>query len=97
MDEIFDTGFYVQASMFAIPKKIELYIATSQIYGDSDEGFGNSAEYLTGLNFYPFNTRDTRLNLQYIRVIDSPVGSTFGYYTTGQDGDTVAVAYSLMF
>lgn len=97
VDEVFDTGFYVQASMFAIPKKIELYVATSQIYGDSDAGFDNSSEYLTGLNFYPFNTRDTRLNLQYIRVIDSPVGSTFGYYTTGQNGDTVSVAYSLLF
>ena len=60
-------------------------------------GSTTASEYLTGLNFYPFNTRDTRLNLQYIRVIDSPVGSTFGYYTTGQNGDTVSVAYSLMF
>jgi hypothetical protein len=97
MEELFDTGFYVQASAFLIPKKIEWYVATSQIFGDDGEGFGNSSEYLTGVNFYPFNTRDTRLNLQYIRVIDSPVGSTFGYYTTGQDGHTVAVAYSLMF
>jgi hypothetical protein len=97
VDEIFDTGFYVQASMFAIPKKIELYVATSQIYGDSDAGFDNSAEYLTGMNFYPFNTHDTRLNLQYINVHHSPVGSTFGYYTAGQDGDTISVAYSLMF
>jgi hypothetical protein len=97
VDEIYDTGFYVQASMIAIPKKIELYVATSQIYGDNDAGFGNSGEYLGGLNFYPFDTRDTRLNIQYIRVDKSPVGSTFGYYTTGQDGDTVSVAYSLLF
>jgi hypothetical protein len=97
VDQIVDTGFYVQASMFAIPKRIELYVATSQIYGDKDAGFGNSWEYLTGFNLYPFKTRDTRLNLQYINVTRSPVGSTFGYYTAGQDGDTVSVAYSLMF
>jgi hypothetical protein len=96
-DEIVDTGFYVQASMFAIPKRIELYVATSQIYGDSGEGFGDSSEYLVGMNYFPFNTRDTRLNLQYIDVNHSPVGSTFGFYTAGQDGDTMSVAYSLMF
>jgi hypothetical protein len=97
VEEIFDTGFYVQAATFLIPKKIEGYVATSQIFGDDGAGFGNSSEYLTGLNFYPFNSRDTRLNVQYIRVMDSPVGSTFGYYTTGQNGDTISVAYMLMF
>jgi hypothetical protein len=95
VDEILDNGFYVQASSFLIPKKIELYIATSQIYGD--DGFGDASEYIAGMNWYPFNTRDTRLNLQYIDVNNSPVGSTFGYYTTGQDGETVSVAYSLLF
>ena len=94
-DEIVDNGFYVQASCFPIAKKIETYVATSQIFGDT--GFGDSSEYLVGMNYYPFNTRDTRLNLQYIDVNHSPVGSTFGYYTTGQDGETVSVAYSLLF
>lgn len=95
MDEIVDHGFYVQASGFLIPQKIELYVATSQIYGD--DGFGDSDEYLVGMNYYPFNNRDTRLNVQYIEVNHSPVGSTFGYYTAGQDGQTVSVAYSLLF
>jgi len=95
VSEIKDNGFYVQASFFAIPKRIELYVATSQIYGD--DGFGDSSEYLTGMNWYPFDTRDTRLNLQYIDVNHSPVGSSFGYYTAGQDGETVSVAYSLLF
>ena len=97
VDEIVDNGFYVQASFFPIPKKLELYAATSQIYGDSDAGFGDSSEYLVGMNFYPFDTRDTRLNVQFMDVNSSPVGSTFGYYTAGQDGETVAVAYSLLF
>ena len=35
-------------------QKLELYGATSQIFGDKDAGFGNSSEYLVGLNFYPF-------------------------------------------
>jgi hypothetical protein len=96
-NDIVDTGFYVQGSFFPMKQKVEMYLATSQIYGDGGAGFGDSSEYLGGLNFYPFKTRDTRLNIQYAVVKDSPVGSTFGYYTTGQDGETLAVAYSLLF
>jgi hypothetical protein len=96
-DDIMDTGFYVQGAFFPIPKKLELYAATSQIFGDSGAGFKDSSEYLFGMNFYPFDTRDTRLNIQYAIINDCPVGSTFGYYTAGQDGETLAVAYSLLF
>ena len=39
---VHDTGFYVQAAFFALPKKIELYTATSQIYGDKSAGFSKS-------------------------------------------------------
>jgi hypothetical protein len=97
VSEILDQGFYVQAACFPVPKRVELYAATSQIYGDKDAGFDNSNEYVFGANLYPFPTRDTRLNIQYFAVNHSPVGSTFGYYTAGQTGSTVAVAYSLMF
>ena len=94
---LFDHGFYVQGSFFPIPKTLEAYAATSQIYGDRDAGFGHSNEILVGANFYPFDTRDTRLNAQYISVNRSPVGSTFGYYTAGQSGNTFTLAYSLLF
>ncbi len=95
--EIVDKGFYVQAAFYPLPKKLELYAATSQIYGDSGAGFGNSSEVLAGLNFYPFNTRNHRLNLQIMDVNHSPVSSTFGYYTGGQNGTTVSTAFSVFF
>lgn len=95
--EIRDQGFHVQASGFPVPKRLELYAVTSQIYGGKDAGFANSNEYLVGTNYYPFDTRDARLKLQYIGVNHSPVGSTFGYYTAGQTGSTVAVGFSLQF
>jgi len=92
-----DWGFYVQAAFYPIKKTLELYTATSQIYGDTDAGFGRSYEYLIGTNYYPANTRNFRVNLQVIDVNRSPVNSTFGYYTGGQDGTTVALAVSLFF
>ncbi len=97
MGEIKDNGWYLQAAFYPIPRTLEVYGATSQIYGDSTWGFGDSSEYILGLNYYPFDTRNHRLNLQYIDVDKSPVSSTFGYYVGGQEGSTVAAAFSIFF
>ncbi len=94
---IHDRGFYVQGAFFPVPRKLELYGATSQVFGDSDAGFGNSSEYLVGMNYYPANTRNHRLNVQLIDVNNSPVSSTFGYYVGGQTGQTLSVGFSVFF
>ena len=80
-----------------MPKKLELYGVTSQIFGDADAGFGDASEYGAGLNFYPADTRNHRFNLQVLEVERSPVSSTFGYYVGGQSGTTVAAAFSVFF
>ncbi len=95
--EIKDSGWYLQAAFYPIRHVLELYAATSQIYGDSSAGFGDASEYLIGSNWYPFDTRNHRLNLQLMDVNKSPVSSTFGYYTGGQDGWTLATAFSIFF
>jgi hypothetical protein len=97
VSEVKDTGFYVQGAFFPIARKLEVYAATSQIYGDRHAGFGDSSEWLVGMNWYPFPTRKHRLNLQLIDVDKSPVSSTFGYYTGGQSGWTLASAFSIFF
>lgn len=97
VDSIVDKGFYVQAAFFPWPKRLELYAATSQIFGDKDAGFGNSSEYLVGTNLYPADTRNIRLNLQLMDINRSPVGSTFGYYSGGLDGYTIAVGASVFY
>ena len=97
MDEIEDHGFYLQAAFYPIPRTLEVYGATSQIFADGSLGFEDSHEYVLGLNYYPFDTRNHRLNLQYIDVTRSPVSSSFGYYVGGQTGDTIATAFSVFF
>lgn len=94
---ILDRGFYVQGAFFPVKKKLEVYGVTSQVFGDKSAGFSNSSEYLGGMNFYPANTRNHRLNVQLMNVNRSPVGSTFGYYTAGQNGTTVSAAFSIFF
>jgi hypothetical protein len=95
--EIKDHGFYVQAAFYPVRHTLELYGITSQIYGDDDAGFGDSSEYGIGMNWYPYPTRNHRLNLQLLDVNKSPVSSTFGYYTGGQDGWTLASSFSVFF
>lgn len=95
--QINDQGFHIQAAFFPIKQLLEVYGATSQIYGDKDAGFGNSSEYLAGLNFYPGDTRNVRVNVQFIDVNKSPVGSMFGYYSAGHNGQSVSVATMLFF
>jgi len=97
VSEVKDSGFYVQAAFFPIKQKLELYGITSQIYGDDDAGFGDSSEYGVGMNWYPYPTRNHRLNVQLLDVNKSPVSSTFGYYTGGQDGWTLASSFSIFF
>lgn len=78
-----DFGFYVQMADVIVPKKVELYGATSYIFSN----YGRPKEFIVGSNYYLWNTRNIRLNAQLINVDGSPVNSTFGFYTgklTGQ-------------
>ncbi len=97
VDSLVDKGFYVQAAGFPVAKTLEVYGATSQIYGDKGAGFANSSEYLAGVNVYLADSRGHRFNVQVIDVNRSPVGSTFGYYAGGQDGTTLSMAISVFF
>ncbi|HET6994110.1 MAG TPA: hypothetical protein VFI06_03960 [Chitinophagaceae bacterium] len=93
LNSIFDHGFMLQVAGFPIRKKLELYGATSQIFGS----FNNSHEWLVGANFFPLKTRNVRLNGQVIFVNRSPVSSVFGYYTGGQTGTTYSAFASILF
>jgi cell division protein FtsB len=71
-----DYGFYVQLGYMVVPKRIELYGATSYIFGQ----YTHPKEFIVGGNYYPWNSRNARLNIQLINVDRSPVSSTFGFY-----------------
>jgi hypothetical protein len=94
---IHDTGFYLQAAFYPMPKTLEAYGITSHIFGDKAAGFDNSFEYGGGMNFYPFDTRNHRLNVQATYVNRSPVSSAFGYYVGGLKGTSFSTAFSIFF
>ncbi len=81
-----DYGFYVQAADMIVPKRVELYGATSYVFGQ----YGNPKEFIVGGNYYPWNTRNIRANLQLISVDRSPVSSTFGFYVGQLTGHVIS-------
>ncbi len=88
-----DTGFYVQAAQMIVPKKIELYAGMSYVFSD----YGRPKEFLFGGNYYPWQTRNIRLNIQLINVDHSPVSSTFGFYTGQITGQIVAIGMTALY
>jgi hypothetical protein len=97
VDRLHDQGFYIQAAFFPIKKKLEAYGVLSRIFGDKAAGFGNGGEITFGSNYYWFNSRNVRTNLQIMNIDRSPVGSVFGFYVGGQKGWTVSAATSFYF
>jgi len=88
-----DYGFYVQAAGMIIPKRFELYAGTSYIFGQ----FGDPKEFLVGTNYYPWNSRNVRLNTQLIEVRHSPVNSTFGFYVGQQTGPVFSIGLATFY
>jgi hypothetical protein len=91
--DVRDSGFYVQAAKMIVPKRFELYGGTSYIFGQ----YGKSKEFIGGSNYYPWDTRNIRLNLQLIGVDHSPVSSTFGFYIGQLTGHIFSVGLTAMY
>jgi hypothetical protein len=88
-----DYGFYAQVAQMVVPNRIELYGATSYVLGE----FGHPKEFIVGGNYYPWNTRNLRLNVQVINVSHSPVSSTFGFYIGQITGQVVTIGFTTLF
>jgi len=92
-DSIFDHGFFAEAMHMVVEKKLGLYATTGYIIDEFDR---KPWELGGGASFYPYGNRNLRLNLHYIHVEKSPTGSSFGYYTAGQTGDTVSMGVDIL-
>jgi len=88
-----DYGFYVQIAQMIVPNRFELYGATSYVFSD----YGHPKEFIVGGNYYPWNTRNLRLNVQLINVDHSPVSSTFGFYTGQISGPVLAIGFTTLY
>lgn len=90
---IFDQGFQVQTSYMIWPKHVEAYGGASGLLGF----YNNAWEGAGGVNWYPFNTRNFRMNLEGIYVNHSPTGSLYTPFIVGQTGPIFMVNLELFF
>jgi len=80
--DISDNGYQVQASAMVVPKALQLYFGTSQIFGN----YGDPWEVRGGANWYPMKERGIRINGEWMYVDGSPVGYTAYPYAVGSKG-----------
>ncbi len=80
IEDILDTGFQVQSSAMVVPKKLQVYLAGSAIFG---ERYGDASELRAGLNWYFVGERGLRLNAEWLRLSNCPVGYTAVPYPVG--------------
>lgn len=90
---LYDTGVQVQASAMIIPKTLQFYVSASKIFGE----YGNPYDVAVGINYFPFQRRDLRLNVMGLYVDRSPVGYTAYPVPVGADGFTFLSDFSLAF
>jgi len=91
--EVRDYGFYVQMAQMIVPNRLELYGSTSYVFSN----YGHPKEFIAGTNYYPWNSRNLRLNVQLINVDESPVSSTFGFYTGKIKGQVFSIGFTTLY
>ncbi len=93
IEEIDDTGYQVQASAMVVPKLIQVYAGYSEIQGR----FGDSNELRGGFNYFPKRMRGIRVNGEWLRLDDIPVGYTAVPYPVGGNGSVYHLNFELNF
>jgi hypothetical protein len=78
----YDRGFQLQASMMAIPKRLQVYLAGSRVEGQ----YGNPWDTRLGVNLFPWKNRVFRWNAQVMYIYHSPSGYNSLTYNVGSTG-----------
>ncbi len=92
-DTIVDQAFYAEAMHMVVERKLGIYATSGYVF---DEFERNPWELGGGASFYPYGSRSLRVNFHYIHVDKSPTGSSFGYYTAGQTGNTISLGVDVL-
>jgi hypothetical protein len=92
-DKMFDSGFTLQASAMLLPKTLQAYLSGSQIWGE----YGDPYDLAVGVNYFPLQRRDLRVNVMGLWVKNSPVGYTAYPVPVGGNGFTFVTDFSLAF
>jgi hypothetical protein len=89
----FDHGFELTAGHFVVPRKLQLHVRGSAVYGQ----FGDSSEYGAGVKWYFLPTERIWLTAEVLNVDGAPYSGAFTPYTAGMNGWTPMVQSVLAF
>jgi hypothetical protein len=91
--DISDYGYQLQSSAMVVPRRLQLYVSGSQLFGD----FGDPWEVRIGENWYLVKDRGLRLNGEWMYVNKSPVGYTAYPYPVGAEGPVFHINLEMNF
>jgi hypothetical protein len=91
--DITDTGYQLQTSAMVVAKTLQAYVSGSQIFGD----YGNASELRAGANWYFRRERGLRVNGEWLRLDNCPVGYTAVPYPVGGNGSVFHVNLEMNF
>ena len=81
-DSMYDHGFQLQGSKMLLPQSLQGYLSGSKIFGE----YGDPWDVAVGMNWYPMQRRELRVNLQGLYLRDSPVGYSSVPFVVGGNG-----------
>jgi hypothetical protein len=92
-DELRDHGFQIQASAMLLPRRLQLYVGGSKIFGE----YGDPWDTRIGLNWFPFGNQSFRWNNEIGYYRHSPVGGLAYPYQVGGNGVLFQSNFELAF
>jgi len=82
VNDLYDHGFQLQASAMLVPRTWQVYLSGSKIYGE----YGDPWDVALGASWFPYQSRQFRLNGEFIYLDNSPVGYSSVPYLVGANG-----------
>lgn len=76
-----------------VPQLFQVYTGYSEIQGR----YGDSSDLRLGMNYFPKRMRGIRVNGEWMRLDDIPVGYAAVPYPVGGDGDVFHLNFELSF
>jgi len=89
-----DQMIFGEAMHMVVPKRLGIYAVGSYVMDDFQRF---PYELGGGANFYPYGSRQWRLNLHLLHVDKSPASSNFGYYQAGLTGTVISLGTDILF
>ena len=93
INDLFDSGFYVDVGYFLVPGRFEVNGRMSQI----DGLFGDTWEYAAGCNWFRNESHKSKVSLDATLLEGNPTSSSSPNFELGQDGILYRLQYQIAF